>query len=181
MDRSNHYEAAVEAYLQGHRLGYIAVDESRRALLGDTPIKSLDFLVFGPKGARLVVDVKGRRYPSGGARPRRVWECWSTQDDVDSLERWADLSGSGWQGLLIFAYHIHPKIELPNTVEDLWTWRGRHYLLRAVEVADYRRHMRVRSPRWGTVTLPRAVFRELVKPLRHFTHGARKVEYSFQS
>ena len=87
MDRSNHYEAAFEAYLQWHRLGYIAVDESRRSLLGDTPVKSLDFLVFGPHGARLVVDVKGRRFPTGAAegrgasgnagRRRTTWTAWS--------------------------------------------------------------------------------------------------------
>ena len=35
MDRSNHYEAAFEAYLQWHRLCYVAVDETRRAWLGD--------------------------------------------------------------------------------------------------------------------------------------------------
>ena len=36
-------------------------------------------------------------------------------------------------------------------------------------VEDYRRQMRVRSPRWGTVGLPGAVFRELVRPFRDFT------------
>ena len=83
-------EPAFEAYLQGHRLCYVAVDETRRATLGETPIKSLDFIVYGGDGARLVVDVKGRRFPLGPAnRPRRVWECWSTRDDVDGLERWA--------------------------------------------------------------------------------------------
>ena len=181
MDRSNHYEAAFEAYLQWHRLGYIGVDESRRSIFGDTPIKSLDFLVFGPAGARLVIDIKGRRFPGGPPeKPRRVWESWAEGEDVDSLERWADLSGPGWQGLLVFAYHLLPSVELPNDIEDLWTWRGRRYLLRAVDVADYRRHMRVRSPRWGTVWLPRDVFRELVKPLHHFTHQSRVVNYVFQ-
>ena len=181
MKRSNEYEAAVEAYLQWHRVGYIAVDESRRALFGDTSVKSLDFLIFGPAGARLVVDVKGRRFPTGCPEKRRhVWECWSEQEDVDSLERWADLSGPGWQGLLVFVYHVLPCIELPNDIPDLWTWRGRRYLLRAVDVADYRPHMRVRSPRWGTVTLPRAVFRDLVKPFSHFTQRSRSVECVLQ-
>jgi hypothetical protein len=36
--------------------------------------------------------------------------------------------------------------------------------------------MRVRSPRWGTVGLPRAAFRELVRPLHDFTHGPQAVE-----
>jgi hypothetical protein len=172
VDRSNHYEAAFEAYLQWHRLCYIAVDETRRALLGDRRIKSLDFVVYGGSGARLVVDVKGRRYPGGPAgKPKRTWENWSTREDVESLERWARLFGPDYLGLLVFAYQVAADVELPGDVADLWTWRGRRYLLRAVPAPAYRRHMKVRSPKWGTVGLPGAVFRQLVRPLRHFTHG----------
>jgi len=173
MDRSNHYEPAFEAYLQSARLCYIAVDETRRAMLGETPMKSLDFIVFGETGARLVVDVKGRRFPSGPIhKPRRVWECWSTQDDIDSLERWAELSGPDYQGLLVFTYHLLPIVELPDDTEDLWTWRGRRYLFRAVAVTDYRLHMHVRSPKWGTVGLASAAYRTLVQPLSRYTHGS---------
>jgi hypothetical protein len=171
MDRGNHYEAAFEAYLQWHGLGYVAVDETRRALLGETPVKSLDFIVFGEGGARLVVDVKGRRFPGGPAsKPRRVWECWSTRDDIDSLQRWSELAGPDYQGLLVFTYHLLPSVELPDDTEDLWTWRGRRYLLRAVPVADYCRQMVVRSPKWGTVGLSRAAYRALARPLSDYTH-----------
>jgi hypothetical protein len=171
MDRSNHYEVAFEAYLQRHGLGYVAVDETRRALLGDGPVKSLDFIVLGGE-ARLVVDVKGRRFPAGpDDRPRRVWECWSERADIDGLERWAELAGPGYRGLLVFSYDLLPGVELPPTTPDLWPFRGRRYLFRAVSVADYRRHMRVRSPRWRTVTLPKAVYRALVRPLSHFLSG----------
>jgi hypothetical protein len=170
MDRSNHYEAAFEAYLQWHGLCYVAVDETRRAPLGGTPVKSLDFIVHGGGDARLLVDVKGRRFPAGPpAKPRRVWECWSTREDVEGLERWARLFGPGYQGLLVFTYHLAPAVGVPDDTEDLWTWRGRRYLLRAVAADDYRRHMRVRSPKWDTVDLPRAEFRSLVRPLHHFT------------
>jgi hypothetical protein len=176
MDRSNHYEAALEAYLQWHRLCYIAVDETRRAMLGDERVKSLDFIVYGDNGARLVVDVKGRRFPTGSPRrPRRTWENWSTRDDLDGLERWAALCGPGYIGLLVFAYHVLPSVELPDDTDDLWTWRGKRYLLRAVRVDDYRQRLRVRSPKWGTVMLPGAAFRELVRPFHHFTHGPAPV------
>ena len=172
MDRSNHYEAAFEAYLQWHRLCYVGVDETRRAWLGDTRVKNLDFIVYAPEGARLLVDVKGRRFPTGPAgKTRRVWECWSTRDDVDGLERWEEVFGPGYRGLLVFAYQLLPEVVLPDDTEDLWTWRGRRYLLRAVPVSDYRRHMRVRSPRWGTVDVPGAVFRELIRPFHHFLHA----------
>jgi hypothetical protein len=170
MDRTNHYEAAFEAYLQWHRHCYVAVDETRRSLLGDGPVKSVDFIVHGVGGARLVVDVKGRRFPGGKPeRPRHVWECWTTRDDLDGLERWAELFGPGYRGLLVFAYHVLPTIELPDDTEDLWTWHGRRYLLRAVVAEDYRQYMRVRSPRWGTVSLAQGDFRRLVRPLYHFT------------
>jgi hypothetical protein len=178
MDRSNHYEAAFEAYLQELGLCYVAVDETRRSLLGATPLKSLDFILYGPDGARLVVDVKGRRFPGGRREhPRRVWECWSTRADVDGLQRWAQLSGPDYRGLLVFSYHLQAGVELPADTEGLWSWRGRRYLLRGVASADYQRCMRVRSPRWDTVDLPRADFRRLVKPLSYFTHPSLVISH----
>jgi hypothetical protein len=174
MDRSNHYEAAFEAYLQWHGLCYVAVDETRRASLGDVRVKSLDFIVYGADGARLLVDVKGRRFPGGKPpRQRRVWENWSMREDVDGLAQWETLSGPGYQGLLVFTYHLGPAVALPEDVEDLWTWRGRRYLLRAVAADDYRRHMRTRSPKWQTVHLPLPIFRGLVRPFHAFTHPRR--------
>ena len=174
MDRSNHYEAAFEAYLQWHKLCYVGVDETRRAMMGEVRIKSLDFIVYGPTGARLLVDVKGRRFPTGSkAKPRRVWECWSTQDDIDGLRRWSELSGPGYRGLLVFAYLLAPEVAVPEDTDDLWTWRGRRYLLRAIAVDHYRQHMRVRSPKWQTVTLPRSAYRAFVQPFHHFTQAAQ--------
>jgi hypothetical protein len=180
MDRSNHYETAFESYLHGRRLGYVAVDESRRALVDDLPIKSLDFLVFGTGGARLVIDVKGRRFPSGPPhRPRRVWECWSFRADIDGLQRWAALAGPDYRGLLVFAYWLHPSIEMAPDTPDLHVFRGRRYLLRAIDVEDYREHMVVRSPRWDTMTLPRKAFRSLVRPIRDFTAVRPALEVPF--
>jgi hypothetical protein len=170
MDRSNHYEASFEAYLQWHRLCYVGVDETRRAMLGETRVKSLDFIVYGNWGARLLVDVKGRRFPGGPPeRPRRVWECWSTREDIDGLERWAELFGPDYQALLVFMYQVAPEVALADECGDLWTWRGRRYWLRALAVTDYRPAMRVRSPRWGTVSLPTEVFQRLARPFHGFT------------
>jgi hypothetical protein len=170
MDRGNHYESAFQAYLHENHLGYVAVDQTRRSLWGPTPVKSLDFILFGEDGRRYVVDVKGRRYP-GGRSPRRryTWECWTPREDVEGLERWAELSGPGYRGLFVFMYHVLPCVTLPENTADLWDWRGRRYLLRAVPSADYRRAMRARSPSWQTVTLPQGVFRSLVRPLNCYT------------
>jgi hypothetical protein len=176
MDRSNHYEAAFEDWLQERNLCYVAVDETRRAMLGGSRVKSLDFIVHGPLGARLLIDVKGRRFPGGPPeRPRRVWESWCMEEDVDGLSRWTEQFGPGFQGLLVFAYHVLPQVDLPADTPDVFHWGDRRYLLRAVDVFDYAVHMRVRSPKWATVSLPGSVFRELVRPIQCFTHAPAMV------
>jgi hypothetical protein len=164
MDRSNHYELAFEGYVQWHRHCSIAIDESRRSFLGPERVKSLDFIVHGENGTGWLLDIKGRRYPGGTAeRPRRIFESWSTQEDIASLQRWARRFGPAYQAALVFMYEIQPFApEMPEGA--LWTWHGRRYLLRAIPVADYRQWMRVRSPRWGTVSLPNAAFRRLARP-----------------
>jgi hypothetical protein len=176
MDRSNHYEAAFEAYLRRRRLCYVAVDEAKRSLVDDEPVKSLDFVVYGEADARLLVDVKGRKFPGGTPdEPRRVWECWAERDDVSGLRRWEQQFGPGYVGLLVFVYQIAPEISLPDDVEDLWEFRGRRYLSRAVAADEFSRHMRIRSPKWDTVDLPTSVYQSLVLPFRSFTDAAAAI------
>jgi len=172
MDRSNPYEAAFEAYLRDRRLGSVAIDESHRSILADDTVKSLDLIVYGPCGAKLLVDVKGRRFPGGPEdAPRHVWETWSTCDDIDGLERWAERFGADYVPLLVFVYKIGRAVRLPAGTPDLWHWRGRHWLMRAVRVSVYRRHMRSRSPKWGTVGLSASAFRALVRPFQEFVYA----------
>lgn len=171
MDRSNHYEAAVELYLRQRRLCYIAIDESRRSMLDEGTVKSLDFIVYGPGEARLLVDVKGRRFPGiSNGKPRYTWECWAEAEDVTGLLRWERRFGTGYVGVLAFAYQLGPTVQLPDGIEDCWEFRGHRYLLRGIAVADYQEHQRVRSPKWNTVDLSRDVFRRLIRPFRSFTH-----------
>jgi hypothetical protein len=170
MKRSNHYEAALEGYLQWHRLCYVAVDETRRCYLGEDYVKNLDFIVHGEGNARLLIDVKGRRFPGGPKdRPRRVWENWATRADIDGLLRWQDKFGPGYRAVLVFAYLLGAEVDLSKVSGDLWTWHGKRFLLRAVPADDYQQAMRVRSPKWNTVSLPGATFRELARPFHFFT------------
>jgi hypothetical protein len=172
VDRGNHYEAAFEEYLRQRKLPYIPVDETRRATLArGGPVKSLDFIVYGEKGCRLLVDVKGRRYPGKSAgKPRGTWECWSTRDDVDGLLRWQEIFGYGFDGALVFMYKLGERVELPVDTPDLWRWKGQRYLLRAVLIDDYAEKMKTRSPKWKTVCLSSAAYKELVKPFWEITH-----------
>jgi hypothetical protein len=168
MNRDNHYEAAFEAFLRDRGVGFVAVDEARRSLLGDEEVKSLDFIIVGPDDAKLVVDVKGRRFPGGPDGTRKTWENWSTRADVDGLTRWAEKFGPAFRGVLAFVYHVRPSVALPADTPDLFAFRDRVYLMRGVDVADYREAMQTRSPRWGTVHLPTDTFRQIVRPFSHF-------------
>ncbi len=179
--RSNHYEAAFEAYLRDHGIPYVAVDEARRTvILPDTPshdtarggstaqtqvtapaaattLKSLDFIVSPPGAMRLLVDVKGRRFPSGQRNPQ-YWRNWTTNDEVRSLAHWEDIFGDGFLAVLVFAYHVTGGLA-PLPEEELFQHGGELYGFVAVRLSDYISFARPLSARWDTVTMPRAQFR----------------------
>src|SRR5947207_1312942 len=171
MKSDNHYEVAFEAFLRDRGVAALPIVEARRSYLDDADVKSPDFLVVGPTDARLVVDVKGRKFGGRPAKPNRTWQNWCERDDVDGLERWAARFGPGFRGVLAFVYHLAPDVGLPPETPDLFEFRDHLYLIRGVEVSAYRAAMRTRSPRWGTVHLPTAAFRAAVKPFSHFLAG----------
>jgi hypothetical protein len=76
MKRTNHYDVAFDAYLRRAGVPFVVVDEARRARLNQVSLKSLDFIVTAPGNRNLLVDVKGRQFPSGSscgpARPARI-------------------------------------------------------------------------------------------------------------
>src|SRR5262249_6678690 len=85
-----------------------------------------------PPEAKLVVDVKGRKFPSisKSGKQRRTWKNWCQREDVLSLVRWADRFGGGFRGVLAFVYDLDLSIELPPDTPDLFAFRGHLYLLR---------------------------------------------------
>lgn len=166
-DRNNHYEAAFEAYLRHQGIPYVAVDESRRALFAEVRLKSLDFIVYSQHSRNLLVDVKGRRFPSGGKRSRRLWESWVPAEDIESLGRWEEVFGSDFHAVLAFAYNITEERYL-GLFHDRFEHRGRQYGFVGVRLEDYRGNMKTRSPKWGTVSLPSRVFREHARAFQSF-------------
>ncbi len=157
-NRDNHYEAAFEAYLRERRVAYVAVDEQRRSRLGDGSLKNVDFLVSPADGATLLVDVKGRRFPSG-QRTKQYWRNWTTWDDLRSLARWQDRLGEGSLALFGFVFHVVGE-RSPVPAEQLFVHRNRQYAILAVRVADYIRFARPLSAKWQTASIPTAVFRQ---------------------
>lgn len=168
--RQHHYELAFEHYLRTRRIPYVAVNEARKAVMpsgsnfqatdGDGrahTLKSFDFVIYG-SGLNLLIEVKGRKMPAGTASPRM--ECWVTLEDVESLGTWQSLFGPGFAAAFVFIYWCEEGAPAP-LFDDSFDFRGRTYCVRAILVDEYAKHMRIRSPRWGTVHMPSATFQSL--------------------
>lgn len=162
--RSNHYDVAFEAYLRTLRTPYVSVDETRRALLAEASLKSFDFIVYSPAGENLLVDVKGRRFPTVSTSGTHCWENWATRDDLVSLLQWEQVFGSGFQSVLVFAYDVQGEPWLGQH-GDLFEFRQRTYSFYVVSADDYAAAMTRRSPQWETFSLPAAEYRRLRRPL----------------
>ncbi|HEX5106301.1 MAG TPA: HYExAFE family protein [Pirellulaceae bacterium] len=161
--RDNHYEAALEAYLRWLAIPYVAVDETRRTLAGDQSLKSLDFIVSPPAAAgSLLIDVKGRRFPTAG---KQYWRNWTTRSELASLAAWEELLGPAATGHLVFAYNVVGD-RAPLPPEELFVFRGSLYGFIAIRLDHYSTFATQLSARWDTVSIPTAQFRALARPLR---------------
>jgi hypothetical protein len=137
--------------------------------VADGSLKSLDFIVSPPGQASWLVDVKGRRFPSGDEH-HQYWKNWSTRDDLRSLAAWQSHFGNDFCPLLVFAYHIvGPRSPLPR--EEIFEFRGGHYGFLGVRLADYMPHARPLSDAWDTVAMPTGLFRRVARPLDAWLGG----------
>ena len=165
--RGNHYDAAFEAFLRTRRTPYVAVDEQRRALLEQQSLKSMDFIVYSPRTANLLVDVKGRRFPSGDPDSGHKWENWATAEDLPALLKWQEVFGDDFRAILVFAYHVVSDAARGN-FQDLFAFRDKEYAFYGVWADQYRQAMHTRSESWQTVSVPSGVFRDLRVPIGDF-------------
>ena len=168
-NRDNHYEAAFEEYLRGRGVPYVAVDEARRSLMSDgESIKSLDFIVSGGETTWLV-DVKGRRFPSGDEQ-KQYWKNWSARDDLRSLAQWESLFGESFAALFVFAYNIVGD-RAPLAAHQLFEFRDRLYGFVGVRLSDYAACAHAISPSWDTVAMSTADFRRVARPMDEILGG----------
>ncbi|MDZ7616993.1 MAG: HYExAFE family protein [Patescibacteria group bacterium] len=164
MKRDNHYEVAFEAFLRSRRVPYVAVDEAKRSVLSNGgSIKSLDFIVSSPSKITWLVDVKGRRFPSGEIG-KQYWKNWSTRDDLVSLAQWEELFGDSFRALFVFAYDVLTN-RAPLPEAQLFRYRDGLYGFVGVRLRDYAAAARIISPRWDTVAMPTAEFRRIARPI----------------
>jgi DNA-binding sugar fermentation-stimulating protein len=161
-DRSVHYESAFEEYLRQRGIPYVAVDEAKKALFSNAKLKSFDFVVYSKTGPNLLIDVKGRSCRN--ATGKRGFETWTTERDVQDLMQWEQVFGEGFKAVFTFIYWIDAPMEGFEPEPGMFQHRDKWYLLMGVALDEYRNHMRRRSAKWETVSLPAEAFRNLAKP-----------------
>jgi hypothetical protein len=125
-------------------------------------------------GPAWLVDVKGRRFPSGDEQ-QQYWKNWSTRDDLRSLAAWQRHFGENFQPLLVFAYHLVGS-RSPLPPEQLFEFRGAHYGFVAVRLADFVPHARPLSDRWDTVAMPVGEFRRTARSVEELLHSPLAAE-----
>ncbi|QGJ69710.1 Hypothetical protein PBC10988_13970 [Planctomycetales bacterium 10988] len=163
--RDNLYEAAFEAFLREETVPYIAVDETKRTLCPGHSLKSLDFLISPPQGMRYLVDVKGRNFPTGS--PGQYWKNWLTAEDLEALSEWEKAMGTGFVGLIVFAYRLTGR-KTPLPWDQLFFFRGQWYGFLGVTRQNYQTWAKPISPKWQTLAIPTEEFRRQARPLQEF-------------
>lgn len=176
-NRRFHYDRAFEHYLRANAIPYIAVDEAKRALSAAgghqaaadagagriaQKLKSFDFVVYSQRHRNLLIDVKGRKH---AGTTGKAFQNWVTRDDVACLERWAGIFGKDFDPA--FAFLFWCDAQPPDALfHEVFAYGERWYAVLAVRLADYRQHMRDRSAKWDTVSIPARAFEQLSVPLK---------------
>jgi len=156
---TNHYEQAFENWLIDNRVQYVAVDEHKRAAFGHSKIKSFDYLLYPPNQQVMISEVKGRKFKGASFAKLAGFECWVTMDDVAGLTRWQEVFGPSHTAAFVFAYRIE-NIDVDFDGREVCDFDANKYVFFCVKLKDYCSFMKVRSPKWQTVTLPAEKFRD---------------------
>lgn len=166
----NEYEQAFENWLIENHLQFVAVDQQKRRVFARNKIKSFDFFLYPVKSAPVIAEVKGRLFKGLSVAKETGLECWVTMEDIRGLIRWEQVFNDGTEALFIFAYKFE-NIDVETDGREVYDFDGNVFMFYVVKLDDYREFMKVRSPKWQTVTLPAEKFRELAVPARQFLFG----------
>ena len=155
----NHYERAFGNWLIDNRVQYLAVDEEKRAAFGRSKIKSFDYLLKFGNQPIIITEVKGRLFKGTSFAKLSGFECWVTADDIMGLTNWQQIFGTGHRAAFIFAYKIE-NIDVDFDGREIYEFDGGRYIFFCLRLDDYCGNMKIRSPKWKTVTLPADKFRK---------------------
>ncbi len=113
-----------------------------------------------------LIDIKGRRFPSGRKQPQ-YWRNWVASEDELGLLRWEGIFGQGFHGAFIFVYDVCGE-RLPLPEERLFKTNGRRYAFFFIPLIIYRTFARTLSTKWETESMSATLFQKYAVPLDEF-------------
>lgn len=173
----NHYELALRSWLEDNGVRFLPVDQQKRKVFARNKIKTFDMLVYpagnGDVGNRtLVVEVKGRLFKGAKLNAGASLASWVTKEDIIGLGRWEQIISKTEvrqrsEAIFVFSYKFE-RIDVETDGLETYDFDNNVYCFFAIGLDDYRRKMKVRSPKWQTYDLATGDFREAAMPLRKF-------------
>ena len=161
MDGGNHYEKAFEGWLKDNGIGYLAIDQHKRAAFSRSKIKSFDFLFYSADMRPYIAEIKGRKFSGRNFAAFGNLQNWVTDDDICGLENWIKIFRGQYLGLFVFAYDL-ANIDVETDGREIFEYRGKRYVFTAVRLVDYLQGATVRSIKWKTLHLSAEYYKQCV-------------------
>ncbi|MHC5199638.1 MAG: HYExAFE family protein [Planctomycetota bacterium] len=166
-DQANLYEQAFACYLTENKLPFVWVDQSKRPEFQDGPVKNFDFLVYPESDSPILIELKGRTFKGDSLAGMKGLDGWATFEDVQSLSHWRDQfhkDTPAATAFFVFAFRF-ANIDIETDGLPVYDYSGRQFLFLAIPLDKYAEAMKIRSPKWQTVTLPAEDFRQWAMPI----------------
>lgn len=164
--RRSHYELAFEAFLARRGTPCVVVEDVKHLAKTRTGTKIFDYIVYPAGSSACLVDVKGRKSPSGADCRQKTWV---TRADIEGLQTWQEIFGQEYVAMFVFAYWLARDSESSHDIDgraaQAFSYAGRRYSFWLVSVAEYTKYQKQLSKSWDTVSVPREVFRSISRRL----------------
>lgn len=166
-DQANIYEQAFESYLAENKIPFIWVDQSKRPEFFESSVKNFDFLVYPETKSPILIELKGRTFKGDSLAGLKGLDGWTTFEDVQALSQWLDYfcrDFSDTKAFFVFVFQF-ANIDVETDGQPVYDFAGERFLFLAIPLQKYANAMKIRSPKWQTVTLPAADFRQWAMPI----------------
>ena len=165
--QTNLYEQAFRCYLTENKLPFIWIDQSKRPEFQKGAVKNFDFLVNPESDSPILIELKGRTFKGTSLAGLKGLDGWATFEDVQSLSHWLEQFRNetpAATAFFVFAFRFD-NIDIETDGWCLYDYSGRRLLFVAVPLDKYANAMKIRSPKWQTVTLPAKDFQREAIPI----------------
>jgi hypothetical protein len=169
-DQANLYEQAFECFLTENKIPFVWVDQSKRPEFFESSVKNFDFLLYPDSEHPVLVELKGRTFKGDSLAGLKGLDGWATFEDVQALSQWLirfRKDSPAAQAFFVFAFRF-ANIDVETDGMGVYDWAEKRFLFLAIPLEKYAAAMKIRSPKWQTVTLPAEDFRQWAMPIDAF-------------